>query len=93
MKLLAYITALALLGLVQAAPPQKMKKASTKAATSKSKPPAVITTCKKSGTYALTFDDGPYEYEDQLNKLLISNGAVGTCKPCPSPLTVQRRGH
>lgn len=38
----------------------------------------VITTCKESGTFALTFDDGPYIYENELSDFLISRGVHGT---------------
>jgi len=44
----------------------------------RAKAPQVITTCKKSGTYALTFDDGMYEYETGLSKLLVQNNVTGT---------------
>lgn len=37
----------------------------------------VIETCKQSATLALTFDDGPYIYENQISNLLISHNVVG----------------
>lgn len=38
----------------------------------------IIKTCKNTGTFALTFDDGPYIYEDQLSDFLISHKIHGT---------------
>ncbi|MBW0503710.1 hypothetical protein O181_043425 [Austropuccinia psidii MF-1] len=38
----------------------------------------VITTCKTKGTFALTFDDGPYLYENQISDYLTSRKIQGT---------------
>jgi peptidoglycan/xylan/chitin deacetylase (PgdA/CDA1 family) len=39
---------------------------------------SVISSCTVPGTVALTFDDGPYIYTDQLLDILESNGVVAT---------------
>ncbi|KXS14860.1 carbohydrate esterase family 4 protein [Gonapodya prolifera JEL478] len=39
---------------------------------------AVLTTCKTPGTYALTFDDGPYIYTAGLKSILASYGIKAT---------------
>ncbi|KAG0145357.1 hypothetical protein CROQUDRAFT_45937 [Cronartium quercuum f. sp. fusiforme G11] len=38
----------------------------------------IISTCKESGTFALTYDDGPYIYEQELSDYLSSQGIHGT---------------
>ncbi|EGG01752.1 family 4 carbohydrate esterase, partial [Melampsora larici-populina 98AG31] len=38
----------------------------------------VISTCRDSGTFALTFDDGPYIYENEVSDFLSSRGIHGT---------------
>jgi len=38
----------------------------------------VYTTCKTKGTFALTYDDGPYDYEDEVAKLLAAHNVTGT---------------
>jgi len=38
----------------------------------------VYSTCKTKGTFALTFDDGPHDYEDDIAATLKKAGAVGT---------------
>ncbi|EGF99408.1 family 4 carbohydrate esterase [Melampsora larici-populina 98AG31] len=38
----------------------------------------VITACKTSKTFALTFDDGPYIYENKISDYLVKNGIRGT---------------
>jgi peptidoglycan/xylan/chitin deacetylase (PgdA/CDA1 family) len=38
----------------------------------------VITSCTVSGTVALTFDDGPFVYTEQLLDILQSNGVHAT---------------
>ncbi|GAA5931042.1 chitin deacetylase [Sporobolomyces koalae] len=38
----------------------------------------VITTCKNQGEFALTFDDGPYVYGQQIRQTLSDNGAKAT---------------
>src|SRR5579871_1483657 len=38
----------------------------------------IITSCTVPGTFALTFDDGPYIYTDELLNLLASNGVKAT---------------
>lgn len=38
----------------------------------------IITSCTVPGTFALTFDDGPYIYTDELLDLLASNGVKAT---------------
>lgn len=40
--------------------------------------PGVVKTCKIPKTFALTFDDGPYTWNQQIAKLLKDNNAVGT---------------
>lgn len=38
----------------------------------------VYENCKVSGTFALTFDDGPYDYEDDIATRLQESEAIGT---------------
>jgi hypothetical protein len=38
----------------------------------------IITRCSVPGTFALTFDDGPFIYTDELLNLLASNGVKAT---------------
>jgi peptidoglycan/xylan/chitin deacetylase (PgdA/CDA1 family) len=38
----------------------------------------VITSCSVPGTFALTFDDGPYIYTDELLNILASNDVKAT---------------
>jgi len=38
----------------------------------------VYTTCKTKGTFAITYDDGPYDYEDEIAKLLTAHNVTGT---------------
>ncbi|KAF7311981.1 Carbohydrate esterase family 4 protein [Mycena indigotica] len=38
----------------------------------------VILSCTVPGTVALTFDDGPYLYQDDISQMLLSKGAKGT---------------
>jgi Polysaccharide deacetylase len=39
---------------------------------------SIISSCTVPGTVALTFDDGPYIYTDELLDILASNGVVAT---------------
>ncbi|KAL9709440.1 hypothetical protein Ac2012v2_007175 [Leucoagaricus gongylophorus] len=41
-------------------------------------PGMVITECSVPGTAALTFDDGPYLYTEEISRVLKENDAVGT---------------
>lgn len=41
-------------------------------------PATVYSKCKEPGTFALTFDDGPYKYTPQLLKLLNDNDVKAT---------------
>ncbi|KXN80799.1 Chitin deacetylase [Leucoagaricus sp. SymC.cos] len=41
-------------------------------------PGQVITACTVPGTAAVTFDDGPYLYTEEIIRILKENGAVGT---------------
>lgn len=41
-------------------------------------PANVYSKCKESGTFALTFDDGPYKFTPQLLKLLDDNDVKAT---------------
>lgn len=44
-----------------------------------SHPPAeVITTCINPKTFAMTFDDGPYIYENKISDNLVKEGVLGT---------------
>lgn len=38
----------------------------------------VITQCTQPGTFALTFDDGVYDYENTISNNLVQNGGKGT---------------
>ncbi|KAF7332124.1 Carbohydrate esterase family 4 protein [Mycena kentingensis (nom. inval.)] len=47
-------------------------------AASTPKAPKAITSCVVPGTVALTFDDGPYKWQDDISKMLLDKGAKGT---------------
>lgn len=40
--------------------------------------PSITTTCRKAGQFALTFDDGPYDYQQELTSKLGAAGAKAT---------------
>lgn len=40
--------------------------------------PSIVTTCRKSGQFALTFDDGPYDHENEMSNKLSKANAKGT---------------
>lgn len=61
-------------------------------------PPAgtVITQCSRPGVMALTFDDGPYIYEQQLVQRLNAAGAKATffvTGRCTTASTAKRKRH
>jgi peptidoglycan/xylan/chitin deacetylase (PgdA/CDA1 family) len=65
--MLKTLSPLLLSALALAAPTQEKRQAA-----------AIITSCTVPGTFALTFDDGPYAYTSQLLDILAANGVKAT---------------
>ena len=72
--IVATITSIFLLSSVFAAPDRSDATTSLQ----KRNRPSIVTTCRKSGQFALTYDDGPYDYESEISNKLSSAGAKGT---------------